>query len=79
MSLLDGPLNVFGQRTTGDSVRTQNGEFCCGISCFYFALRVVSACRSWRTESMIFFAAGSTRAYNANASNAVVKRKSCCH
>uniref|UniRef100_H3D420 T-complex protein 1 subunit alpha n=1 Tax=Tetraodon nigroviridis TaxID=99883 RepID=H3D420_TETNG len=24
MSLLDGPLNVLGQRTTGDSVRTQN-------------------------------------------------------
>lgn len=28
MSLLEGPLNVLGQRTTGDSVRTQNGEFC---------------------------------------------------
>lgn len=27
MSLLDGPLNVLGQRTTGQSVRTQNGEF----------------------------------------------------
>uniref|UniRef100_A0A7N6B639 T-complex protein 1 subunit alpha n=1 Tax=Anabas testudineus TaxID=64144 RepID=A0A7N6B639_ANATE len=24
MSLLEGPLNVFGQRTTGESVRTQN-------------------------------------------------------
>lgn len=26
MSVLEGPLNVLGQRTTGESVRTQNGE-----------------------------------------------------
>lgn len=26
MSLLDGPLNMFAQRATGETVRTQNGE-----------------------------------------------------
>lgn len=26
MSMMEGPLNVLGQRTTGESVRTQNGK-----------------------------------------------------
>lgn len=26
MSLLDGPLNIFAQRATGETVRTQNGK-----------------------------------------------------
>lgn len=40
MSLLDGPLNVLGQRTTGESVRTQNGRLLlilwCGLSLWMF-------------------------------------------
>lgn len=47
MSLLDGPLNVFGQRATGESVRTQNGELCAdapGLLCAPYELKLCRHC-----------------------------------
>lgn len=41
MSLLDGPLNVLGQRSTGEAVRTQNGEFCAYVFVFFISAAYV--------------------------------------
>lgn len=45
MSLLDGPLNVFGQRATGESVRTQNGELCADVPGLLCAPHELKLCR----------------------------------
>lgn len=65
MSLLEGPLNVLGQRTTGESVRTQNGELTCD-----FPDVSTELCFSPLKTKMVPYngAACSTRAVNANAS-----------
>lgn len=69
MSLLDGPLNVLGQRTTGDSVRTQNGErfrHYSGTRCGIFVVL-------WGKGWMVALGPGRTRGQRANANQLRVR------
>lgn len=68
MSLLDGPLNVLGQRSTGEAVRTQNGEFCAYVFVFFHicCLCLLCVANGGLGDGISFTAAG-TRADNANA------------
>ena len=69
MSLLDGPLNVLGQRTSGESVRTQNGELlCCIYSVFQMCVISFSVLLKKMDKKPDSSTACNTRAAYANAS-----------
>lgn len=44
MSLLDGPLNIFAQRATGETVRTQNGELYADGPCILYVPGKMKLC-----------------------------------